>query len=177
MTASRAMRENEKSLTQEELKRQLSYDPQTGEFRRLVANSGVVKVGDLAGTFHRRGYVRIAVHRVIYSAHRLAFLYMTGRFPPNQIDHVDGVKSNNRWCNLRCVSGSENMKNRRIYCNNKSGTMGVFWDEETRKWIAQIRIEGRQVKLGYYSDKDEAIAIRKTAETEHGYHKNHGAQR
>lgn len=110
-------------LTQEHLKQHYNYNPLTGEFRRLIANSNNSCVGELAG-YMDNGYCKISLDGKQYKAHRLAFLYMTGRFP-KYIDHIDRNRSNNRWDNLREATHSENMRNASIRVDNKTGVKGV----------------------------------------------------
>ncbi len=161
-------------LTQEELKRQLSYDPQTGLFTRLVANASNVRIGDIAGTDDGSGYTRIRVHKIIYPAHRLAFLYMTGAFPLEQVDHQNGIRDDNRWINLRAVSFEENRRNHKTQRNNTSGVPGVSWDNKISRWVARIGAGGKRVVLGTFDDFEKAIEVRLSAELEYEYHPNHG---
>ena len=89
----------------------LSYDPETGIFTRRVLRGGQ-KPGTIAGTLHWKGYIYIRLGNKKYYAHRLAFLYMTGSIP-EQIDHIDCVRHNNRWSNLRAADGFLNAQNRK----------------------------------------------------------------
>ena len=161
-------------LTQSYLKEILSYDPETGIFIWLVSNSNRVRIGSEAGAYSQ-GYCRISVNGKIYSAHRLAFLYMTGEFPVDHVDHIDHDRRNNKWSNLRTVTYKENSKNRSIYKRNKSGFTGVCWHKASAKWRVRIKIDGKDRHLGYFTDKKLAIAARSAANIEFGYHENHGA--
>ena len=155
-------------LTQERLKEVLEYSPFLGLFWRIKATSKSVKVGNVAGSRRRNGYVEMSIDGRRYYAHRLAFLYMTGSFPKNQVDHIDGDPSNNRWKNLREATGSENMCNRhKIQSNNKSGVTGVNWIARTGKWRSMICINGKQTHLGYFIDKKDAINARRKAEIDY----------
>jgi hypothetical protein len=160
-------------LTQSYLKSVLYYEPETGEFTFLL-HSRKAKIGSLAGCIDRRGYRVIRMGKKNYSLHRLAFLYMTGWFPPYEVDHVNGVRHDNRWANLRAVTARENMKNRQLSKNNTSGIIGVGWHSRSNKWQAYIAIDGALHHLGRFSDKSAAINARKEAEKKHGYHENHG---
>lgn len=162
------------TLTHRQLKRNLSYSPETGEFRRLVANSNRVKIGDVAGHKHKNGYVQIFVCGTSYWAHRLAYFYMTAELPPKSIDHINGDPSDNRWLNLRAVSQSLNMRNMKRPSNNTSGVIGVCLDRVAGKWRAQIEMNWKNLYLGNFENKADAIAARKSAEIEHGFHENHG---
>jgi HNH endonuclease len=100
-------------LTAERLREMLSYNPATGIFTRLIATSGSVHIGDIAGTFNSKGYRQIRVDRHQYLASRLAHLFMTGAFPKDQMDHINRVRSDDRWCNLRAVT-CQNAANRAV---------------------------------------------------------------
>jgi len=145
-------------ITQEKLKEILSYDPASGNFVRLVAPHNSVKVGDVAGTLHPEGYILIKVDGKRYRAHRLAWLYVHGVFPPDQIDHINGVRADNRLSNLRPATNAENQRNRGATANNKSGHKGVRWHPRDRKWLAQIALHGVQTHLGLFDDINDAIA-------------------
>ena len=162
-------------LTQAELKEQLHYNPETGLFTRLVANSNSVNIGDIANNLDRYGYIQISINNKNYKAHRLAFLYIEGELPPEQVDHINHIRNDNRWINLRKVTNQENQKNRTISKNNTSGVVGVVWYKRDKIWKAQIKINGKNKHLGYYAYKSEAAKARKAAEKKYGFHINHGA--
>ena len=163
------------NLTQEMLKENIHYEPKTGLFTRLKAKSNSVKVGDIAGYINKvNGYRAIQINGKIYKAHRLAFLYMTGKFPTDEVDHINHSRDDNRFVNLRKVTRLENLRNQSMYSKNKSGFTGVCWHERDSKWVANIRINGKLKHLGYFKDIDEAIEARKEANIEHGFHGNHG---
>lgn len=159
-------------LTQEKLKELLHYCPDTGVFTWRVAASKRVRVGEVAGSFNTLGYARIAVNGKLYGSHRLAWLYMHGEFPTDHIDHINRVPGDNRLCNLRAATQSENMQNKSQYRNNKSGHIGVSWKKSAKKWMAWIDVNCKTIYLGYFTDISEAIAARKAAEPQ--YHQfNH----
>lgn len=143
------------SISQERLKEVLIYNPSSGEFTWLKSISKA-KHGMIAGSLQYSGYRFIQVDGVKYQAHRLAFLFMTGSFPISQIDHVDGVCSNNRWSNLRLATNAENQQNVRRRNDNKSGYIGVSWSRIDKKWRSRITSNGKQHWLGYFSSADEA---------------------
>ncbi len=168
-------------LTQDRLKELLHYCPETGVFTWLVSGNGRRK-GAEAGTAHRniisgKSYREVQVFGHKYQAHRLSFLYMTGEFPVDQVDHIDGNGLNNIWTNLRPVTFGENQKNRRKYAHNTSGTTGVYWNVQCDKWVSQIVVEGKSKYLGYFHNKEDAIAARKAADVLYGFHENHGTER
>lgn len=157
-----------------ELKRLLAYDPETGAFTRLVRVNRKHDVGSVAGSLTYQGYIRIFINRSHYLAHRLAFFFMTGAFPQIDIDHINGVRSDNRWANLRVVTHSDNAKNMRLPADNKSGVIGVRWQSRLNKWSARIGIDGKEKYLGAFATLEEAASARKHAEALHGFHPNHG---
>lgn len=137
-----------KSLTQEELKAKLSYSPDTGIFTRINGLS----VRGATGSLSDYGYVRIQIGARCYFAHHLAWLYMTGHFP-DQIDHINGVRDDNRFTNLRLASARENSRNKKLK-RNVCGTKGV--SKHYRKFRASIKVDFKSIYLGLYSTVDEA---------------------
>ena len=151
----------------------MNYNPETGIFTRITSTCNV-KSGDIAGSNSGLGYIRITIDYSRYFAHRLAFLYIDGHFPVDQVDHINGVTGDNRWANLRHVTHQENQKNRAKNKNNTSDVTGVHWYKRIDKWQAKININGKKKHIGYYSDKQDAINARKKAEIKYNYHENHG---
>lgn len=163
-------------LTQEQLKDYLSYNPETGIFVRRVTVCGNAKAGTTAGCFNARGYCTIGINNKRYKAHRLAWLYQYGVLPAGEIDHINHNKSDNRIANLRTVTHRENGLNQPIRHDNSSGHTGVYFNNRTGKWCAQIsKIKGRDY-LGSFAHKEQAITARKYAEIKHGFHVNHGKE-
>jgi len=150
-------------LTQKMLKELLTYNPNTGIFTNKV-NRGISRKGEQAGGLNDNGYVRVRIKGEKYGAHRLAFLYMLGYFPEQQVDHINGICDDNRWCNLRHVSSSCNMQNQKEYCNNTSGFSGVQWHKKTMKWQAGVCINKKCIYLGGYDTKIDAALARLTFE-------------
>lgn len=161
-------------MTQENIKEILNYDRKSGIFT-WVNNRASLKSGDRAGTINSDGYVRIRINHKEYKAHRLAFLYEYG-YMPEQVDHINHVRHDNRIKNLRASNDSINQKNTSHQKNNTSGRMGVSWSKAAKKWRAFIWHKGKQKHLGLFKHKDEAIEARKKSEFELGYHENHGMQ-
>jgi len=104
--------------------------------------------------------------------HRLAWLYMTGEWPENQIDHINHIGTDNRWVNLRDTD--ENPMNRGMQGNNTSGFTGVSWHKYGKKWQAEMQVGGEHIHIGYFTNKQQAIDARKSANIEYGFHENHG---
>ena len=152
-------RHNMRNITPDRLREILDYHPDTGVFTwRLKIARGVV-VGNVAGSTRSSEYVRIVIDRCNYSAHRLAWLYMTGEWPKNQIDHINGVKTDNRFTNLREATISENARNRgRPKKGAARGLKGVTFRASRGKWEAQIMPHGRSIFLGMFDNAEAAHA-------------------
>ena len=125
-------------------------------------------------TLDTSGYCQGKLLGKPYLAHRVAFLVMTGDWPSGHVDHINGNRADNRWENLRQVTRFENQKNQKLYKNNKSGVMGVYFQRASEKWVARISLEGTEKYLGVFSDFEEAVAVRRAAEIKYEYHDNHG---
>ena len=147
------------TLTVEQLKDALTYDPNTGEFVWKTRPSKAVKTGDAAGCVEKRiGYVTIGIKGRIYKAHRLAWLYTYGQWPNGLIDHINGDKADNRIANLRDVFADGNSQNvRKPNSRNKSGFMGVIWFQN--KWRASMSVNGKSKWLGDYNTPEEAHQV------------------
>ena len=140
-------------ITTEILKQPLNYDEETGIFTWVV-NRGSAKKGMIAGTLSG-GYMRIQICGKIYASHRLAWVFVYGVWPKNDIDHINCVKSDNRICNLREATRSENQQNfHKAHLDSASGLLGA--SHYKGRWIAQIQFGGRKKYLGHFSTKEEA---------------------
>src|SRR5436190_3052678 len=126
-----------------ELKRLLSSDQETGEFRWRVSRRGHVKAGDLAGTSSPDGYRRIFINGKPYLAHRLAWFYIFGEWPETEIDHKNTDHGDNSISNLRKATRSQNEGNKSRRADNTSGYKGVRWRNDIEKYEARIRIAGK----------------------------------
>jgi len=160
-------------LTRARLKKLLSYDPETGVFTWLLSR-GTQSAGNTAGCDGGEGYTIVKIDRQPHGAHRLAFLYMYGAMP-EEVDHVNHVRDDNRWVNLRPATRASNSLNYSRSSHNTSGTTGVCWDKRAGKWAAYIHTNGKQKRLGRFASLDDARSKRKVAEAALGYHSNHGA--
>lgn len=168
------MTSKDSKLDQARLKELLHYNRATGRFTRKVAACNRVKIGSEAGYLRPDGYVQLYVGSNRHYAHCVAWLYMTGEWPPEKIDHINGVRDDNRFDNLRAVSHQDNARNQKIPITNSSGVMGVSWHKRIKKWNAYIRVDGKLIHIGYFDNLCDASVARKQAEIEHGFHENHG---
>lgn len=152
-------------LTQTRLKQLFLYEPETGNFIRLCApGKRSDLIGTVAGSPSSQGYILINVDNRKYRAHRLAFLYMTGEWPPLHVDHENNIKSDNRYTNLRHATKAQNEYNKPINSSNTSGVKGVYWNNAANKWQAYITVNGANKYLGIFNEFDDATAARKKAE-------------
>lgn len=152
-------------LTAETLRSLLDYDHETGQLTWKVSRTISIKVGDRAGSINKNGYV-VVVLKVgdqpprAFKAHRLIFLWITGRWPTRFVDHIDGCRSNNRWANLRDANESENAQNQRSAHRNKTKScpLGVTWHKRLQRWQAKIRVGGRSRHIGTFDSAEQAHA-------------------
>lgn len=153
-------------LTQARLREVLNYDPVKGLFCWIARPSIRIKVGAEAGWLHSNGYVIITLDGKDYRAHRLAVFYMTGEWPPHDVDHIDRVRTNNKWENLRLATRTQNNGNSARRKNNTSGFTGVVWHAQSKKWHAQIKRNYKNISLGMYETKEAASAAYQAAAVE-----------
>lgn len=161
-------------LTQKALKEYLHYSPVTGIFTWVKRKQGYSfnkRAGSVCTT---HWYVNIGLFGRVYKAHRLAWLYVHGKFPEEQLDHINHDGTDNRMCNLRESNDKINLKNKSMYVTNTSGQSGVVWHKCSQKWLAQISVSGVYKHLGVFNCITAAILTRKAAEVKYNYHCNHG---
>jgi len=138
-------------LTQEELKRVLAYNPDSGIFTWLVNRGRRKMIGLTAGSVMKNGYIRICINGKGYLGHRLAFMYMEGKMPPDMVDHKNRNRSDNRWCNLQHADIWINSLNR----SDSTLFTGVMESKVGKVWVAQtsksIKLRNKRITLGYYN--------------------------
>lgn len=170
------------SISVEQLREFLNYDPETGAlfWRERPASSKADRIfnathaGNRAYEEQHRGYTRISLMGKRYKTHRVAWALHYGEWPEDQIDHINGVRSDNRIKNLRPATNRQNAMNMKRPDTNMSGVMGVNWDKTKRKWVASICVEGKRICLGHFDLFADAVSVRKEAEARYGFHPNHG---
>jgi len=154
------------TISQEGLKKVFEYNQFTGDFIRKYTTGRNVK-GSIGGNVIKKGYRIIRIFGHNYYAHRLAFLYMKGYFPENDVDHINMDKDNNIWGNLREVSRGCNLRNTGLSSRNTSGVKGV--GIENGLWSASICIDGKRIRLHNFVNKDAAIMARWKLEKEYNF--------
>lgn len=153
-----------KPLLAKRLKEVLRYDASTGIFMWLISPNRRIPVGSVAGA-KSNGYLLIGIDGEHYAAHRLAWLYVTGKWPAVEVDHKDRDRANNAWKNLREATRKQNAENKpAVAANNTSGTKGVSFHRRFQRWRAFIGHEGKARHLGYFDTEAEARAARSAAE-------------
>jgi len=153
-------------LMHSDLLRLVNYDRETGRFTRL-------KTGKLCDTCSTHGYLKVSINGYAYSAHRLAWFYVTKNWPDEEIDHADHDRANNKFSNLSPASRSKNARNTSLRSDNKTGTPGI--DKlPGGTWRARITYNKTTHTVGCFETKEQAISARKDAEVNFNFHANHG---
>jgi hypothetical protein len=148
----------------------LSYNRRTGNFiwRRLPPRPGRARLGAIAGTITKRGYIAVGIGGQRYLAHQLAWFFVYGEWR-HDLDHKNGDRTDNRIVNLRPSTIAQNQHNARLRLDNRSGVKGVSWDSHNKRWRAQIGLRGRTILIGRFRTVGEAAEARAAAANEmHG---------
>lgn len=148
-------------LTAQRLKEVLHYDADTGLFTRfpVKGSSRKHRVGATPKS-ESNGYLRIKIDHKLYRAHRLAWLYVYDEWPNDQIDHINGDKTDNRILNLRAATSSQNKQNaRKARLDSRSGLIGAMWHGQSGKWRACIQVDGKRKYLGRFDQAEQAHAV------------------
>lgn len=167
------------SLSQERLRELFDYDPVKGNLiwkTRQLSEFATERAGKIwnarfagtaAGTLSQNGYIQIRIQKKLYTSHRFIWVWCNGFLSKDsQIDHINGEKSDNRTCNLRLATKSQNQSNSKIPKDNTSGIKGVSWYKNAKKWVAKIGIFGKLKHLGYYENITDAAAAYAAASEE-----------
>ena len=157
------------SITQDELKAMLNYNPESGDFTWRVnrrGHAGKSQAGMLAGSRRPDGRLIIAINGKKYLASRLAWFFSYGTWPNPTVDHINGDSTDDRLANLREADFQQQVQNRKVQKNSASGYPGVYWYKASNRWQAKIKHNRKERSLGYYLDLFDAIAARMRAERE-----------
>jgi hypothetical protein len=162
-------------ITHKELIELLEYDPDSGIFTWKYTRSNRAVKGSIAGTITEDNYISITINSKIYRAHRLAWFYCFQDWPTNSIDHINGIRSDNRLDNLREVTYTQNSYNTRAHIDSATKVKGVYFNKLNNNYRAQIRYNGKTISLGSFKTVEEAsTAYNKKAVELHGEFYNTG---
>ena len=150
----------------DELKSLLSYEPDTGVIRWVAKGKGRIKKKE-AGTLLHSGYAGICIGPKRWQSHRIAWALHYGELPKDQIDHINGIRTDNRICNLREATNAQNGKNLKLSKANTSGFKGVCFDKQTGKWRAIIKVNFKLINIGLFVNLQDAINARVAAEQQY----------
>ena len=162
-------------ITFEEAKELFTYDRETGviKWRKRASNR---QRGNLVAGSNDHGYIRIRLKGKDYKAHRIAMLLAYGFYGDGlEVDHLNHIRNDNRLANLRFVTSTGNHRNLSRSSNNTTGVTGAAYHKGTRKYRAQIQVEGTQIHLGYFATLKEAAKARRDADLKYKFNANHGA--
>ena len=159
-------------LTQALVQKFFEYDPISGELTRRLPTSNNY-AGEVVGALKNTGYLSVGFGDKEYLVHRLIWLYMKGCLP-DQVDHINHNRLDNRWCNLREVNNTDNTKNTSISRNSTTKINGVSFMKARNKYRATVMVNRKQIHLGLFEDINDAIKARKVADVQYGFHINHG---
>jgi len=175
------------------LKESVDYDPDTGIFHwkkerplnhffsELYCKAWSSRFGGKELKAGDQGYVYVQLNyhgrKKRVRAHRLAWAFVHGTWPENQIDHINGDRADNRIVNLRVVTNAENGRNRKLSKNNSSGYNGIYKTKRNNSWHVEIHYNKRRIFLGQFEKLEDAVRARKEANLKYGYAENHGMPR
>jgi hypothetical protein len=173
----------------------LRYEPETGHMYWLERDAVLFDNTPARSATHRarnwnsawagaraftaispEGYLRGAIFNKSFSAHRVAWVLAYGRWPTDEIDHINGIRSDNRLVNLREASSTTNKMNSARRLDNKSGVTGVHWCKQQSRWQAEIKKHGKRIHLGFFSDIEKAAEARQKAQAYLGFSVRHGTK-
>ena len=174
---------NTKSLPSVDyLRKRLRYEPETGklfwlDYEGMPNNWRARFAGKEAFTsIMNIGYSHGSVDGRLYLAHRVAYAIHHGEWPTMGVDHINGVRNDNRINNLRVVSQQDNLRNSSMKTNNTSGVTGVSWYKPTGRWLARVCVGYHRIHIGYFDTIEEATAARKEASAKYGFTERHGTK-
>lgn len=163
-------RDVDSGLVAEDVRELFDYEPETGRLLRawpVITYRGGVRhlAGTVAGSLHKDGYVYVGIRGRLFLAHRLIWLHMTGSWPKGEVDHRNGIRNDNRWCNLREATGTQNRRNTLGQRGRKGPFPGVYEHNRNRgRYVAQIKHRGKVHYLGSFSSPEAARQARIDAE-------------
>ena len=157
------------------LKEYMDYEPDTGVFTWKRHRSQTATKGTQVKCKDPKGYIILGWNRRNYRAHHIAWWWITGEMPGGELDHINNIRHDNRFSNLRKASSTQNNHNKLKPVTNTSGVKGVNWHKYRGAWAARITVDGARIQLGYFTDLESAEKIIRAArEKLHGDFCNHG---
>src|ERR1700731_3343750 len=150
----------EQKVTGSLLEMFLDYDPETGIFTRKLSTNPWGGAGTIAGALNEEGYTTIGLRGARLRAHRVAWVWMAGEWPEADIDHINGIRTDNRFCNLRQATRSQNLQNMGLKPSNKTGHKGVHFCNQRQKYVVQIKVDKKTTCLGRFQTLQEAVDVR-----------------
>lgn len=155
--------------TYDQVREEIAYDPLLGSFTRIKATARLRAGCDPTILDTKHGYPYVYVCCRTLPAHRVAWLLMTGAYPPPnlRIDHINNDRTDTRWINLRLATATQNNWNMRVTSKNKAGIKGIYFDRERNRWAAQICVHKRRISLGRFDTADEASGAYRVAALKH----------
>jgi len=162
-------------FSQADIKKMFDYNPVTGILSwRISPCPRIVTLGIEAGSIRKdSGYRQVKIHYANYFVHRIIFLWMEGCVP-DQVDHSNHIRNDNRWTNLQASTHANNMRNLSLTTRNTSGHVGVTWHKRANKWQSHIKINNKHIHLGLFNNIENAACARLIANNNYGFHQNHG---
>lgn len=148
----------DKIITQERLKELFEYGAESGYLIRKESRGNGVVAGSILGSRNGQGYLDGMVDGQTHRVHRLIWLYFYGVLPVSQVDHINGIRDDNRIENLRLVTHTQNQWNRRPQAGSTIGLKGVSYRKDRNRWVASILVNGKNQYLGYFKTPEEAHA-------------------
>ena len=167
-------------LRYEEVARLFTYDRESGVLYWRIRDRNTIRRKYAAGSIKgaKDGYRRVGIEGKIYQEHRVIMVLCFGHIPENaEIDHINHVRDDNRLCNLRFVTRSENRRNQSVNSKNTTGVTGVCFYKRLQKYVAQIRVDWKIIHLGYFETLEEAAEARRQADRKYKFNNNHGKGR
>jgi len=157
-------------LTIDRLREVLEYDPEAGVFKWKISPRNRTLPGDIAGRKNSNGYMIVTVDKQTVRLHRVAWAVTHGRWPEADIDHINGVRDDNRIENLREATRGQNCQNTARRTDNRTGSKGVHFRKDTGKYSASITVDGKTIYLGSFCTLEEARMAREQEEIKlHSY--------
>lgn len=143
-------------ITHNELIAKISYESETGNFFWNVNSGSRAKIGQKLGSYDMYGYLTVRINKKSYKLHRLAWFYVHKIWPENDVDHINGIRNDNRLCNLRCASRKTNLENRTCKSESETGLYGAYYDKRKRKYYSAISHHNIKIHLGMFESAQEA---------------------